>query len=70
MATGLVQVRLIIDPLGHCLQEMPVGEHREEARDWASWSDCPGFEVSLCQLKTVGHQTSYSVSLSLTVLTY
>lgn len=54
MTTCLVQVRLIIDSLSHCLQEMPVGEHSKKERVWAPWSDRPGFEASLCQLKTVG----------------
>lgn len=62
MATGLVQVWLIIDPLSRCLQEMPVGEHSKEMREWAPWSDRPGFEASFCQLKTVGHQAGYFLS--------
>lgn len=54
MTTCLVQVRLIIDSLSHCLQEMPVGEHNKKEREWAPWSDRPGLEASLCQLETVG----------------
>lgn len=49
IAPCFVQARLIFDPVGHCLQETHVGEHSEEAREWVSWLDRPGFEASFCQ---------------------